>query len=273
MMSMAKLARYGPSRNKKQFEDAFFFEFFLSLWILTFFFSSWILLFPFQFLLSRYGDKEDAGVYFDPATNKCIEYDHLEQKCKVAGDKTGEELKDLQGDEESEKLRSEIYSHLCQTYMKNSYPYGTCAVYSTSSSGNGIAICISSTVYKPRSYWSGRWTSEWVLTDKSSLKGKCAVATHYYENGNVQFRSNREFVVKDLGVKDKSEEASAIAQAVKRCISEEEFGYQEDLEESLRDFSETTFKKLRRQLPLTQLTFPWTTGASSLATELMSREK
>jgi hypothetical protein len=61
--------------------------------------------------------------------------------------------------------------------------------------------------------------------------------------------------------------------AAKKHISEEEFDYQSELQEALREFAETTFKKLRRQLPLTQVTFPWTTGAASLATELVSRGK
>ena len=106
-----------------------------------------------------------------------------------------------------------------------------------------------------------------------SLEGKSDVTTHYYENGNVQFRSNRTFEKKDLGVKSNHQDLSAVVKAVKKHISEEEFHYQEDLQESLREFAETTFKKLRRQLPLTQLTFPWTTGAASLATELVQRGK
>mmetsp|Transcript_13713 Transcript_13713/g.31333 ORF Transcript_13713/g.31333 Transcript_13713/m.31333 type:complete len:161 (+) Transcript_13713:884-1366(+) len=160
--------------------------------------------------------------------------------------------------------------------MKGNYPFGTCVVHRKKSGGKGeYAICISSTVYKASSYWSGRWTSEWVLdnaSNGSSLKGSCHVATHYYENGNVQFRSNRDFHIKDLGLKEGAD-PKEVAKQVAKHLSDQEFTYQEELQEALRDFSETTFKKLRRQLPLTQLTFPWKTGAASLAAELMARDK
>ena len=224
-------------------------------------------------VLSRHGEvTSDSGLYYDPSTKQCVRYDHLKQEGEVTED-AKEEAKKLEGDEMMEETRKALEKCLEESYMKENYPFGACAVYSSvGSGGKEYAICISSTVYKPRGYWSGRWTSEWILTpekDQSSfcLKGKCDVATHYYENGNVQFRSNREFAVNDqrCGKDD-------LAKEVVKSIALEELKYQEDLQESLSDFAETTFKKLRRQLPLTQLKFPWQTGAASLASELMKRE-
>ena len=227
------------------------------------------------FLLSSHGKVED-NFYFDPSTKKCIKYNHLEQKCEDVREATDEELKTLEKTGDTEELRSRLHSDLKDNYMKDNYPHGTCAAYYCSNSDN-IVVCISSTVYKPRSYWSGRWTSQWTLTGLDgtslSLEGKCDVTTHYFENGNVQFRSNRQFKKRTLeGVKD-TKDVTQVVKSVKQCISEEELDYQEELQESLREFAETTFKKLRRQLPLTQLTFPWTTGAASLATELVTKGK
>ncbi len=88
----------------------------------------------------------------------------------------------------------------------------------------------------------------------------------------LQFRSNRDFHVKDLGLKEGAD-AKEVAKTVAKHLSEQEFTYQEELQEALMVFAHLTFKKLRRQLPLTQLTFPWKTGAASLAAELVAREK
>ena len=224
-------------------------------------------------LLSKHAEtKLSSDLYYDPATGLCVRYDHLEQRAEaLEGEEAkSEEAERMRGDEAAESRRKAVETQLRDVYMEKNYPFGACAVYVTG--GGDLAVCISSTVSKPRSYWSGRWTSEWVLSTKGdgpdsfSLKGKCDVATHYYEQGNVQFRSNREFSVADRKTSD-------LAKDCIKCIAEEEFKYQEDLQESLREFAETTFKKLRRQLPLTQLKVPWHTGAASLATELMKREK
>lgn len=234
-----------------------------------------------KFLLSSHGEVgSDSGLYYDPSTKACVKYDHLAQSSAGLVEDKGEDVKRLQGGEEAEAQRKALEARLGEAYIKENYPFGVCTVYSTASSSGGgggareFAVCISSTVYKPRSYWSGRWTSEWIVAEGGgqsfALKGKCDVATHYYENGNVQFKSNRSFP--ETKVKPGSDPAAS-AEAVVAAIAEAELRYQEDLQESLRDFAESTFKKLRRQLPLTQLKFPWATGAASLATELVKKQK
>ncbi len=44
--------------------------------------------------------------------------------------------------------------------------------------------------------------------------------------------------------------------------------HMKSLEVTFQDFNDTTFKELRRMLPVTRTKFPWDTAASKLATDL-----
>ena len=61
----------------------------------------------------------------------------------------------------------------------------------------GYAIYIVSNNYNPSNFWAGRWRSVWNLFP-SSLDGSIHAQVHYYEDGNVQLNSTKDFSSTDL---------------------------------------------------------------------------
>jgi capping protein alpha len=100
---------------------------------------------------------------------------------------------------------------------------------------------------------NGRWKAQWTYHFKDNeFHGQINVHIHYYEDGNVQLKNKREIQhnFKDI---TPSKLPEAIAEYVKKIDAE----YQEALNESYAQLSDTTFKALRRALPVTRNKIDW----------------
>lgn len=86
----------------------------------------------------------------------------------------------------------------------------------------------------------------------TELKGHLRVNVHYYEDGNVQLNTN---TVKRTAVRA-SNPAQLADEAVK-AISKLEHEFHTSLESSYDMMNETTFKALRRALPMTHTKVQW----------------
>ncbi|KAJ6852152.1 F-actin-capping protein subunit alpha isoform X1 [Iris pallida] len=84
------------------------------------------------------------------------------------------------------------------------------------------------------------------------LRGKMQVGAHYFEEGNVQLDTNTE--CKDSTI-FQSPEDSAVS--ITNMIRHHETEYMTSLEASYLNLPDTTFKDLRRKLPVTRTLFPW----------------
>lgn len=78
---------------------------------------------------------------------------------------------------------------------------------------------------------------------------------HYFEDGNVQLNARKTITAdqelpSSYGVED---QAAAIIAAIKKAEDQVQFA----LNESYAQVSENTFRKLRRQLPLTRSKVDW----------------
>lgn len=90
-------------------------------------------------------------------------------------------------------------------------------------------------------------------------KGMIKVIVHYFEDGNVQLQAQRECNFELETSKFAVEEGSTgeLAREIVERIKEMENEIQLAINESYGQLSDTTFKKLRRQLPVTRAKVDW----------------
>ncbi|EDQ89732.1 uncharacterized protein MONBRDRAFT_32113 [Monosiga brevicollis MX1] len=190
-------------------------------------------------LITKHGRQSD-GRYIDPKTKQVFKFDHLRKEVS--------DLEAAAGAGAHEELRAAVETE-AETYVKDHYHTGTTSVYDTDA---GIVVCVEDHKYQPRNFWNGRWRSEWTVSPDGQVIGKLYVHVHYYEDGNVQLRSSKE-ITDTIKVDD----ATSAAKALFKIVLAAENEYQTAISENYNTMSETTFKALRRALPITRSKVDW----------------
>jgi len=199
-------------------------------------------------LITAYNEV-DSKRYIDPRGQQVVTFDHIKGEC------TGSE-KWSPEDSTVESYRAAL-DKLVIEYVEDHYMEGAGAVFGKKENGISLTIAISAQKFNPVNFWNGRWRSLYTINFKDGsnagdLKGTYKINIHYYEDGNVQLTTISERTTKvTLGNPDVS------AQSIMKCIEKLEKEYQAAIEDNYVTMSETSFKSLRRQLPITRTRLEW----------------
>ncbi|KAI9288454.1 capping protein muscle Z-line, alpha 2 [Umbelopsis sp. AD052] len=194
-----------------------------------------------EVIISKFGQLE-GGRFADPRSKQSFAFDHMRL---VASD-----VQPLEVSDDVESLREAIDNEV-QAYVSDHYPHGVTTVHG---SGSKVTIVIVDNKYNPSNYWNGRWRAVWeVEKGGSQLKGSAKVQVHYYEEGNVQLNSTKDFELDISSEQDEKKAATSIVKAIEKAEKE----YQMAINENYTELSENTFKELRRALPYTRNKVDW----------------
>jgi capping protein alpha len=160
----------------------------------------------------------------------------------------------------SEPWRASLEKELT-SYVKIHYKDVACSIFGSSDQGLvTLVCCIEAHKFQPTNFWNARWRARWAITFQPSivksdveLNGVIKVQVHYYEDGNVQLVSQKE-CQESVKVTDSPD---STAKSLVHAIEKAENDYQSAISENYQTMSETTFKALRRALPVTRSKIDW----------------
>lgn len=200
-------------------------------------------------ILSNFNDIGE-GRYVDPRTKRSFQYNHSQGLIS--------DIQPWQPEPSAEPWRSALDLEWVN-YSSEHYHEGAGSVFS-SVKDDVITLnaCLEGHQFQPKKFWNGRWRSVWTISfnpskeKQSELKGLIRLHVHYYEDGNVQLVSSRHC---DQMINITKPEQ--LAKDIKDVVRKFENEYQRAISENYQTMSDTTFKALRRPLPVIRSKIEW----------------
>ena len=198
--------------------------------------------------------RQEDGSFLAPDSKKFFTLDPMRKETTVVGDYASTE---------HEAFRSSVAEKI-KEYVKDHYTNGSQSVLVKTNAQNLPELCIAieSHQFVLNNFYTANWRELWnVVVDQASgsaeLKGVIKVQVHYYEEGNVQKMSRKQF---SSTVSFTSEESLAanITESIHTMTNE----YQRCIVRIYDTFQSETFKSLRRALPITHSKINWDQMAS-----------
>lgn len=197
-------------------------------------------------------DNPTQFTYVDEARNTKFTLDVMTGECKVISNDEKHSDDTVQGFKESvvealDKYISEFYKSLTTL--------GTVTIEGSDQVTAHIEISCHNLNHK--NFWGGEWLSRWTVKhtpgDSSfELTGSIKIMNHYFEQGNIQFKLDKNYDTPTTG-----SITGDAGKSILDHIGKLEEEYQSGLEEMYEDISENHMKNLRRKLPITGKSFEW----------------
>jgi len=202
-----------------------------------------------SYVLVSESTRVDHGVYACIRSGNAYTIDYSRKAVTGNRQLTDEEKEKLGLDDELRiSMEKAVYNYINEHHDK----YGK---YSVTKSGDSYQISIHSDRSRPKHFWSGTWVAKGQLEpsdDGYNLSLETIVSVHYYEDGNVQMSSTNKEVVKI-----EQAEAERVAEDAVGALNKFLIDYHSAVSDHMVNMQESTFKQLRRQLPITKTKIEW----------------
>jgi len=218
-----------------------------------------------QVLVTTYG-QVSADLFLDPNTGRVFRFDHRKRKITEVTEQK-QVLK-----EEIAKYRSAIATSL-SSYIESNYKEGKCVTAVYGADNGTVTVCVSAKNVHLGNFWTGGWRSVFSLNvgkmGATEMKANVKINVHYFEDGNVQLNTHVDKTINITVTSDEEATGKNVAVAVAQIESE----FQSQLEEMYVNMHRTTFKSMRRFLPVNRQPMIWNLAAHSLVGEVSDKEE
>jgi capping protein (actin filament) muscle Z-line, alpha len=114
-----------------------------------------------------------------------------------------------------------------------------------------------------KNYWSGSWTSTWEIDGENNITGTTKIRAHYFEEGNVQLHTTKEFPSSKLT----GDLKASVTEHINKC----EQSLHLALGAMYQNMSEETLKAMRRVMPITRSKMEWNMQAHKMVKQLHTK--